>query len=222
VRALRRVRDEEAGVTLVELVVVVGLLTVVLGFVLAALTSLQRASAGTGLRLESLEQARTIVDQMAKDIRTAAKLADDQSPILVADNNTMTFYANVNLSTPCPKKIRLYVDGSNRMIEETTPPNAGGSPPTCAYTGTPSNRVLGTYIANSGSQPIFTYYYDNAGVPTAFPTSQVPLSATNRLIVDAVGLQLAVRKSSSFGTPASTVVNRVRLANVNYNPPPTP
>jgi type II secretory pathway pseudopilin PulG len=219
--ALGRLRGDEDGVTLVELVVVTSLLTVLLGFVLAGLSSLQRASAGAGLRLENLEQARTIVDQMAKDIRTAAKLADDQAPFLVADQSTMTFYANVNLSTSCPKKIRLYVDGSNRLIEETTPPNAGGVPPSCAYTGSATSRVVGTYIANTASQPMFTYWYDNAGTPAAFTTAQVPLSAANMLLVNAVGIQVSIRKATNFSVPASTVLNRVRLANVNYNPPPT-
>ena len=50
----------------------------------------------------------------------------------------------------------------------------------------------------------------------------IPLSAANRLQVNAVGITLSVRQSTNFNVPYTTLINRVRLPNVDYNPLPSP
>ena len=50
----------------------------------------------------------------------------------------------------------------------------------------------------------------------------MPLSAANRLQVNAVGVTLSVRQSTNFHVPYTTLINRVRLPNVDYNPLPSP
>ena len=83
---------------------------------------------------------------------------------------------------------------------------------------------------------MFTYYYDDAtGNPACFAngaspanpvcvsgTSVMPLSAANRLQVNAVGVTLSVRQSTNYNVPYTTLINRVRLPNVDYNPLPSP
>jgi hypothetical protein len=122
--------------------------------------------------------------------------------------------------------VHLYVDTAVSppvLKEQVLSAAAGGTPPSCSYSGSYSTRLLGKYVANSGSQPVFTYYYDNAsGTPTAFSTSVNPLSAANRLQVSMIGVTMAIRQSTNYSVPYTTLVNRVRLPNVDYNPLPSP
>jgi type II secretory pathway pseudopilin PulG len=216
-----RVRDE-SGISLLELVVVTSLLSVILGFVLPTFTSIQRADVGNALRLENLAEARILMATVSRDIRTAARISATSSPFVLADDRELTFYANLNLSTSCPKRIRLYIDASDRLVEQVTAPDAGGSPPNCAYSGSPTVRLVGRYIANTPSQPVFTLYRDVAGTPTAFSTADTPLSAANLLLVDAVGIRFSIRKSTTYVVAPTTVMNKVRLPNVDYNPLASP
>jgi hypothetical protein len=219
---LRRLLREESGVTLSELMVTVGLLTVVLGFVMQSFLSVQNATTGGALRLENLEQARLLMDNVTKDIRTSVRLGTTDSPFLLADDREVTFYGNLNLSTACPKKVHLYVDSQTRLIEEVTQPDAGGTPPSCSYTGASVQRFVGRYIANAASEPIFTYYYDDGAGDVAFTPSQTPLSAANLLLVNGVGIHLSIRKPTNYTVANTTLVNKVRLPNVDYNPLPSP
>ncbi len=50
------------------------------------------------------------MDTVTKDLRTSVRLGTTESPFLAADDREVTFYANLNLSTACPKQIHLYVD----------------------------------------------------------------------------------------------------------------
>ena len=72
--------SSERGITLVELIVTVSLMTVVLGFVTRGFIGLQNASAGASLRLQNLEEARTLMNAVSKDLRTAARLSSTTSP----------------------------------------------------------------------------------------------------------------------------------------------
>jgi hypothetical protein len=237
---LEAARNED-GVTLVELITVVSLLAVILGFVTGSLISLQNASVGESYRLQNLDEARILMDLTTKDLRTAARLNSTASPFDVsgvpapgfgnsapyAGSKEVWFYANLTLTTgtptPCPDVVHLYVDTAVNppvLKEQVLAATAGGAPPNCAYTGSYTTRLVGKYIANPSSTPVFTYYYDNAGTPTAFATTDTPLNAANRLLVNAVGVTLAIRQSTNYSVPYTTLTNRVRLPNVDYNPIP--
>ncbi|MEW6059942.1 MAG: hypothetical protein AB1551_07385 [Actinomycetota bacterium] len=223
--------------TLPEVAAVVLLLGVVMGFVLQSVATYERAATGGIRRLENLGEARVLMAVMSKDIRTATKLDAATPPfvvssgdpmVLLADDNELTFYANLNMTTSCPKIIHLYVNSDRELIEDVTPPS-GGAPPDCTYPTDPAatrTRLVGQYVANDLEDPtqaMFTYYYcDATGALTAFTTDQTPLSLADGLLVEAVGIHLAIRKDTSLPVADTTLVNRVRLPNVNFNPPPSP
>jgi prepilin-type N-terminal cleavage/methylation domain-containing protein len=221
-RLLRRRLREDHGVTVTEVMVTIALLSVVVGFVLQGFASLQNASAGADLRMINLGEARLLMDTVTKDLRTAVRLGSTESPFLLADDKEVTFYANLNLSSACPKKVHLYVDADTQLLEEVTEPNAGGTPPNCTYTGASTTRFVGQYVANSPSEPIFTYYYDSGGsTDVAFGSASTPLSAADLLLVNGVGVRLSIRKDTNYTVADTTLINKVRLPNVDYNPLPS-
>ena len=135
------------------------------------------AATGGIRRLENLDEARSLMQVLTKDVRTTDETGHHQSPFILADDNEVTFYANLNLTTACPKRVHLYIDSSDRLVENVTQPDAGRPPRRPARTPAPSRpgSWAGTWTTPA-DQPIFTYYYDNAGVLTAFPTTSTPLS----------------------------------------------
>jgi hypothetical protein len=103
------------------------------------------------------------------------------------------------------------VDSSSQLIEEVTKPASNSVPPNYLYTGTPTKRFVGRYVANPVSQPIFRYYDDDGAELTP-----APLSAANLLAVNSVEITLSIRRSTTLPIASTTIVNTVRLPNVDY------
>lgn len=214
----------EGGTSLVEMVIVTAVLGVVLAIAFGGFSAMSIESSGADARLQNLDEARVLMANTTRDLRTATPLTSGTSAFLLADAREVKFYANLDMSvkvgaTYGPNIVRLYINTSNPaqpyLVEELTKPDATSVPPAWTYSGAPAVRFVGKYVVNSGTQPIFTYY-DSAGAVLG-PT---PLSAANMLAIKAVGVQFVVRRSASNYLPPTTVVNRVTLPNIYYQPAP--
>ncbi len=195
--------------SVVEVALTLGIFASIMAFTLTAITSAWTSANGVERRLQDLTEAREIVNNMSKELRTAIPLQSGTAPFTDGQDFVTEFYANLNPSMG-PRRIRLYVDGANRMIQEITEPDATSTPPLYTYTGAPSVRILGEAVANQPTSPVFSYY---DGLGATLPT---PLSPADTLRVEAVGITLSIKTSQSAAIKATTVVNRVRLANVVY------
>jgi hypothetical protein len=212
-RPFRR-RNERGQASLGEMMVTVLLLGIVMTFVYKAIDTTQYAIAGETARLANLDEARTLMAVTTKDLRTATRLMPGTSPFVSASDNDVTFYANLNNTTGGPRKIRIYVDSSSELIAQATAPDVGSVSPNYTYTGTATPRYVGRFVTNSTSPPIFTYYAQGSATP--LPT---PLSAQSLLAVYSVKVTLVVRKQTTLPLRPVTLVNQVRLPNVDYQPP---
>jgi hypothetical protein len=208
-------RDHERGSNLLELMTVVLLIGIVMAAVMTGTFSAQSAIQGTGLRLENLDQARTLMASLTKDVRTATRLTASTSPFTVADGNHAVFYANIDTNS-APKLVDLSIDGQSRLIETVWTADAGTTAPNYTYTGTapPAKviRLVGRYVANTAAKPMFQYLDSNGNV-----LPNTPLNAADLLAVKAVQIQLIVKKTTATQLNATTLINRVRLANLDYN-----
>jgi hypothetical protein len=219
-RALFGRRDQRGQASMGEMMVTVLLLGIVMTFVYKAIDTTQYALAGETARLANLDEARTLMAVTTKDLRTATRLVPGTSPFVAASDNDVTFYANLNNTTGGPRKIRIYVDSTNQLIAQAWTPDVSSVSPNYTYTGAASPRYVGRFVANPAGQPIFTYY----GVPDA-TTGIAPvlpsgtLSAANLLAVYSVKVTLVVRKQTTLPVRPVTLVNQVRLPNVDYQPP---
>jgi hypothetical protein len=201
---------------MVELIATIALLSVVLVVVYEGIDSLTNAAMGTDTRLVNLNEARVLMGAASKDIRTAGRLQAGAAAFTVAKDNEITFYANLlpNPTVLAPRQIHIYVDSQNRLVEEVRAPDASSVAPNYTYTD-PSNlptiRFVGRYIANDAAHPIFTYNDINRA-----PITPTPLSAQNLLAIKSVQIQLMIRKSAYRNTGVSTLINTVRLPNIDY------
>jgi Tfp pilus assembly protein PilW len=217
----RRLLREEAGTSVVEMVMVIALLGVVMGFVMRGFLSMSSTVANTDSRLQNLEEVRYAMDIVSRDLRTATSLSAGTAAFTLADPLKVTFYGNL-LTTGSPNKVELYIDSTipstPKLIERTTTPDVGSSPPTY-LTATPKIRVIARYIVNTTSTPMFVFR-DSAGA--ILGTVGVALNSSQMLLVQSVDISIAVRKTSAPSVPTTTLANRVRLPNVIYGALMTP
>jgi type II secretory pathway pseudopilin PulG len=130
-----RPRDPgQAGITMVEMAVVVALLGLVLTMAFQGVVSYQRAAAGADTRQQNLDQARTVMAVLTKDLRTATEFS-----AMSATDVTFTGLLNTAATAPA-NQLRLYVDANGVLREAVTTPDD----PTRARSPTPAPRPPGS------------------------------------------------------------------------------
>jgi type II secretory pathway pseudopilin PulG len=208
----RRALRDERGSSLLEMMATLLLLGICSVVIFQGIVSTENATAGAGARLQNLDQARVLMDTVSKDLRTAVRLSAGTSPFTNADATDAVFYANLD-TTAAPKKVHIYIDADHRLIEQVWNPDPGTVAPNYTYnTTSPTTRLVGSFVANTAAQPIFTFI-DSDGNNLG-PT---PLSASDLLAIKSVSITLIVYKSNPWQKNATTLLNRVRLPNVDYN-----
>ena len=191
------------------------LLGIVMTFVYKAIDTTQYAIAGETARLANLDEARTLMAVTTKDLRTATRLVPGTSPFVAASPNDVTFYANLNNTTGGPRKIRIYVDAHERADRA----------------GVDTGRRLGLaqlHLHRHGGPAVrgpLRHELDvtrRSSRTTTVNGTQLPsgsLNAANLLAIYSVKVTLVVRKQTTLPLRPVTLVNQVRLPNVDYQPP---
>ena len=205
-----RRRSESGQSTLVEIGATLILLAIVMALLYSSVDSAGRTVAATSLRVDNLDEARTLMAVLTKDIRTATRLQAGSAPFVVADAREVTFYANLDNPTGGPRRVRIYVDSGNVIIASVQQPDASSVAPNYTYTGPAKLRYVGRYLANTSANPVFAYFDEDGTQLTT------PLSDPDKLAVASVRITLMVRSTTSLPVGNVTVVDQVRLPNVEY------
>ena len=119
-----------------------------------------QAIGGVEKRLGNLDEARMLMAVTTKDVRTATRLQAGTSPFVLANKREVIFYANLNNDGSSgsvvdngPRRVRIYVDTNNQLIEEVVKPDASSVPPAYTYTGAAARRYVGPLRRERGQQP---------------------------------------------------------------------
>jgi prepilin-type N-terminal cleavage/methylation domain-containing protein len=185
----------QAGVTLVEMAVVVALLGLVLTTAFQGLVSYQRATASADTRQQDLDQARTLMAVLTKDLRTATEFTT-----MTATDVTFTGLLNTTATAPA-NQLRLYVDSGGVLREAVTVPDKPTASP-LTYTGTPTTRVVGQGLVSTSS--LLSFRDSSDAVTTS-------LTAVTSVIIT-VSVDLPSR--SGADVPPTVLSSRVFLPNV--------
>jgi type II secretory pathway pseudopilin PulG len=187
-RRLDRVRDDESGMTLIELVIGMSIALVVTFASFAVLGRATEASHEIADRQEAVQRGRLAMEMITRQLRSQVCLGESAEPITYGDADTVSFYADLS-------------DGSQNVARRTLTfvPPAGeipgrigedvrfgvGAYPDLTFPDTPdTSRALlgGAARAESGGQPlpVFSYYAFQPGSPTGdLQQLPVPLSAAD-------------------------------------------
>jgi prepilin-type N-terminal cleavage/methylation domain-containing protein len=228
-RRLATIRRHDQGFTLIEMMTVVFLLGIILAISMGELIGAQGTTRNNAYRLDQTQQAKTAVETMTKELRTAVLPSQilgsctgcNQAAFLSADWNSVQFYANVGnpSNTVGPSQVSYNLTGSAApyaLVEVIRPPDAH-APTNYNYTYTCINgvgscrvytRTIATKVYASKLNPLFAYYdYSGNSIP-------VPITgAANLATVDSVSLSLTIQDNPR--ERGSTVLTHITLPNAD-------
>jgi prepilin-type N-terminal cleavage/methylation domain-containing protein len=185
----------QAGVTMVEMAVVVALLGLVLAMAMQGLVSYQRAAGAADTRQRNLNEARAVMAVLTKDLRTATAFT-------AAGATDVTFTGLLNTAATAPaNQLRLYVDAGGVLREAVTPPDDPTASP-LTYTGTPAVRVVGRGLVDTGT---LLSYRDSADAVTTTLTAIASVVVT---------VSVDLPSASGAPVPPTVLTSRVFLPNV--------
>ncbi len=229
---MRQLKRSDEGVTLIEMVVVIAILSGVLAMVMTVIIAAQKNVNGNSARLDQIQQGKVAMESMSKTLRTAVRpsqlnatcIGCDQAAFLQGNARSVQFYANINnpANIVGPSRVSYTVSNSGVLTETLQAPNVHSATdynyqyctpgPGCTVT----SRVLARGV--SLSKTMFTYY--DASNNTF---STLPLASTDLPRVDSI--DIIVNVSSSAQVSSTTFTQRVTLPNadaVQQTAVPTP
>lgn len=181
-RVIDRLRREESGFTLVELVVAMGIGTIIL---LATFMMLDSSVVLTGKvtdRVDRTQRGRFAMEQITRELRSQVCPAAGVPAIADGQAYSVKFYSFMGSGAFVPDMREIAWDTNTNTIVERRWAGTGTSPYT-TYAGTPTTKTLLTDVKpppTPANTPIFTYRSVSAALLTA-PLVPADLTATARI-----------------------------------------
>jgi type II secretory pathway pseudopilin PulG len=178
---LRKRLADERGTTIVEMVLTCVLTLIVSGSAMAVLTSAYSHNNDVQRRTESLQIARTAVDQTISRLRNEVCLST-QTPITAANGESVTYYADFGDADPTtfPERHVLSLNPTTRVLSDVTYTTSTGAAD--AYSQA-STRVIAKGVSETGTTPLLQFYgYDTSASP---PTATRLLNTGTAAVADA-------------------------------------
>jgi prepilin-type N-terminal cleavage/methylation domain-containing protein len=175
-RVVTRLRGEQGGFTLMELLVAMSVGTIVMLAVLGLADAVTRAARTNDSRADAAQRARPALEQMTQLLRSAVCIKNGTTatalPIVAGSDTSMTFYAQIMsptaINTFKPKQYTLsFNPGTNSSGQFTLTAVDGTGPYPTTDFSTPVSTATRLVLSGSrptGSAPVFRYYaYDASG-----------------------------------------------------------
>jgi prepilin-type N-terminal cleavage/methylation domain-containing protein len=205
-RAATRLRRQEAGFSLIELLAAMAIGSVVLTALMTVFINGVTSAARVNDRVESAQRGRVALDRIVGLLDSQVCVVNYDStlktevtltPVLAAsDSNQVTFYADLSGASESPDRYRFVYSPTAKTLTEYRFDGVGKMPNVTFPAVASATRVVATNVipakANNvptgPSLPIFQYYrFVNSAIdPMALTT---PLSATDAATVVRVAVQ---------------------------------
>jgi type II secretory pathway component PulJ len=217
-KRFRKQRDVEAGFTLIDLLVGLGLASVVFALIVSFFFNLSRSSTAQNAAAAAQQTARAGVDFMAQELRLAGldplneagagieQIAADGSLIrFTADRCNLPIGSSDSCTNPVPDGD---VEGKNERVSFSYDP-ASRTLRRGLYEGTPSETwtpMVSRVVPNPDNQPLLTFL-DASGNPV--------VDTNERGLIRTVIITLTVEEPAGRSSVvARTYSARVRLRNI--------
>jgi Tfp pilus assembly protein PilW len=213
----------EAGYSLTELVVTMGVGTIVLLAIFLIVDTLWVQTARVQDRVDNVQRGRQAMENITQTLRSQVCLGAGIPAISQADDNSMTYYADLGDENFTPNKYRLVYDPNTNggAITESFYPGTG-TPPNVTFPVNPTKqRTLITnatrYTDPSTGQvvPVFRYYAFTSTPVTPNQLQATPLDGTPSSTA-ANAAARTVKVSISFTANPSRQTNRTKSLFQNY------
>lgn len=205
-RLRRMLRSDEAGFTMVELLLASSIGLVVLGSATLITIGASRHNSEVANRTEATQRGRGALERMQQLLRSQVCATATDPPITDARANTVTFTTDLSDGSRPIERHTFTFDAANRRLLDSRWVGAG-SPVT--FTGAPQTRTLANSVDRQGSGAVFRYY----GYPSPLPTTGIvepsfelvpPADGT----LDPTALVRVARVDIAFTTTGATTSTR--------------
>lgn len=159
----------KAGLTLVEMVVVIGIYTVLLLVITAGITEIYRYNSYSIAQAGEIDNARRGMIQWSRDAKEMTTAEDGTFPVAIIEDHKFGYYSDTDLDNEV--EYIEYILASTTLTKYTY--NATGTPPIYDYVTPSSVNVLSLYVQNI-NQGTSTFMY--------FNENSVQLSSTSPLV----------------------------------------
>jgi hypothetical protein len=198
-------RSSQSGLTVVEIVIVVGITVSILMVLVRFLAIGYPLSKTTYLQARSTETARLQLKRIVKMLREARESDTGSYPLAEIGAQKIIFYADVD-ADDVTERVRLELSGT-QLLKGILEPT--GDP--LEYDVTNETEVVIVANIRNGADPIFTYYSGD------YPADVTPLSSSDLGDVKYVGFNIKVDADSAVDPPAVDVQSQVQLRNLKTN-----
>jgi Tfp pilus assembly protein PilE len=219
------VRDDERGITVIELLVTMLIVALLSTIVVGAYQSTTQALGAANSLNRNTAQAANGMNEASREIRAATDNllpGNTSDPAVVeAANESVLIYAYINLqssSAQLPVMVRLRVDPTTRRLVEdiwsgTQSSSGYWTFPSTATTPRTTVILASTVATQTGSAPyIFTYL---AGT-TVLPVPAVGVfTAAQRGSITSIKISLTVQNSLTNASRPVTLQNTVGMPNLS-------
>jgi Tfp pilus assembly protein PilW len=220
-RALSRLRGEESGLSLVELLVS-GMLTVIM-LVMASTMFIQTAqiTANSTQTSNSNNDASNIANEVTSVLRVATTLAKSgqaiPDPAIVSGNReSLTIYSlsNTSASNPSPVRVTFTIGADRKITESRCTSTASGGFWTFGGCTVTTRNLGGNVVPSTDvTDQLFTYY-TTTGAPILIGADN--LTAAQLPTVASIRVYVSVRATGSNTKPV-VISNKVVLGNIGLD-----
>ena len=159
-----------AGFTLIEVVVAIGIFTIIIGAVglfESNIFSYQKSASNT---MNTVQDAEVILKTISRDLRMASQGSDGSYALQITATDTLEFFADIN-GDGLKERVRYSLIG-NDLYRTLLMPK--GSP--LSYSGAESTSTILTDVVNTSLTPVFSYF-DGTYTGTTTGNLSQPVSA---------------------------------------------
>ncbi len=197
-------KNKSAGITLIEMVVVLGIFSMVLVSITVYAWMSLRAQNKSVKHILAQNSARKALSITASEIRSSMYSDTGAYPIVDATANSITFYTNIDGDINA-ERVRYYTEGSELKRGVIEPQ---GDPPN--YDDVEQVNTLAQYITNPDN--VFSYYdqdYEGTRNPLSFPV--------NKSVIKLVRLNLTIDVDTQRLPEPINVSTEAQLRNLKEN-----
>lgn len=145
--------------TLVEVVIVIGIYTILSLTVMAGVAEFYRANSYTLEQSDEIENARRGMTQWNRDVKEMTSGEDGSFPVAVMDRHRFGYYSDTDQDDSV--EYVEYILATTTLRKYVY--NATGTPATYNYSSPDKVDILSLYVQNINQGTSTFFYYDNAG-----------------------------------------------------------
>ena len=153
----------QKGMTLVEMLIAIGIYTVLMLAITNSITTFYQYNAYALEQSNEVENARRGVTQWNRDVKEMTTAEDGTWPMAISGEHRLGYYSDTDRDDSV--EYVEYILASTTLRKFTY--NPSGSPATYDLTTPDSEEILSEYVQNRNHATSTFFYYDNNGVQLA-------------------------------------------------------